>query len=259
MREKKAVQKLINLQNPRPFVYACGRYPSDFQKTTVAYPIAPARNGNVLVFDLRVNLEDYLAEQDKLRAEKGKDYKENPSCFPVVKELKYNHCPAVAPTGVLSQGDAWNKIQLSEEQVNRNLGILGKHPDFIERVRTAYEEQPEFGPAVDPESALYDGFLDSKDANLCATIRASKPAELTTFMPDFQDERLPELYVHYKARNFENLLSESEQAQWEKYRLERLKRQSQGYMEELQKLAKAGKDAYLLEELQLWYQSLLPY
>ncbi|MCR4753764.1 MAG: exodeoxyribonuclease I, partial [Candidatus Saccharibacteria bacterium] len=91
MRDKKSVQKLINLDRPTPFVYSSGRYSSEFEKTTVAYPIAPAKNGNVLVFDLRQNLDELLVQEE-------------PKFFPTVKELKYNHCPAVAPIGVLEQG-----------------------------------------------------------------------------------------------------------------------------------------------------------
>lgn len=250
MREKKEVQKLINLENPKPFVYACGRYSSEHQKTTVAFPIAPAKNGNVLVFDLRYNLEEYLASQEE---------KDNPSYYPVVKELKYNHCPAVAPLGVLEQSDSWEKINLTKEQVENNLKILVSHPDFIERVRSINEERPEFGPAADPESALYDGFLDQPDRNACATVRAAKKQDLANFHPEFHDPRLEELLLHYKARNFDGILSEDEQAKWDQYRLGRLKSRANDYIKAIQSLNEEGKDSYILQELQLWYESLLPY
>ena len=62
MRGKRDVQKLINLENPKPFVYSSGRYSNEFNKTTVAVPLAPGRNGNILVYDLRYNLELVLSE-----------------------------------------------------------------------------------------------------------------------------------------------------------------------------------------------------
>ena len=93
MRDKRAVQKLINLENPQPFVYSCGRYSSENNKTSVAFPIAPAKNGNVLVFDLRYNLDDLLKEKAELAKT---DPAKSESFYPIVKELKYNHCPAVA-------------------------------------------------------------------------------------------------------------------------------------------------------------------
>ena len=78
MRDKKAVQQLVNLEKPAPFVYSSGRYSSEYNKTTVAYPIAPAKNGNVLVFDLRYNLDELLAQEE-------------PKFFPTVKEMKYSN------------------------------------------------------------------------------------------------------------------------------------------------------------------------
>ena len=69
----------------------------------------------------------------------------------------------------------------------------------------------------------------------------------------------PDLLLHYKARNFERSLTESEHQKWEEYRLARIKAKQNEYIKAIQQLAAEGKDSYVLEELQLWYQSLLPY
>ena len=53
MRDKRAVQRLVNLETKQPFVYTSGRYDKQHAKTTVAFPLAPAPNSNVLVYDLR--------------------------------------------------------------------------------------------------------------------------------------------------------------------------------------------------------------
>ena len=247
MRDKKAVQKLVNLDKPTPFVYSSGRYSSEFEKTTVVYPIAPAKNGNVLVFDLRQNLDELLKQ-------------EGPTFFPTVKEMKYNHCPAVAPLGVLEQGDGWGKIRLTKAQVEANLKSLLAHPDFIEKMRTENEEREEFPPAIDPESALYDGFLDNTDRTRCDAVRRATMNELADFHPDFHDPRLPDLLLHYKARNFAETLSESEHKKWEEYRIGRIKAHQNSYIKAIQEIAtQPNSDSYILEELQLWYQSLLPY
>jgi len=247
MRDKKAVQKLINLDKPTPFVYSSGRYSSEFEKTTVAYPIAPAKHGNVLVYDLRQNLDELLGQEES-------------SFFPTVKELKYNHCPAVAPLGVLEQGGGWQKIGLTKEQVQRNLKSLLAHPDFIEKMRTQNEERAEFPPAADPESALYDGFLDDSDKTRCAAVRRATINELADFHPDFHDSRLPDLLLHYKARNFPQTLSEQEHEKWNQYCISRIKARQNSYIKAIQEIAaQPNADSYILEELQLWYQSLLPY
>ena len=256
MREKKAVQQLINLENPQAFVYSCGCYPSANNKTTIAFPIAPAKNGNVLVFDLRYNLEDLLKEKQELaktEPEKAESF------YPVVKELKYNHCPAVAPLGVMKQGDSWKQINLDEATVQKNLEILLQHPEFVERMRTQYENKDEFPPAPDAESALYDGFLDNSDRKTCEAVRNASVKDIAAFHPIFHDERLSKMYIHYKARNFEDTLTETERASWDKYRLEKIKARQNSYIKALQDLNAQGADPFLLEELQLWYQSLLPY
>lgn len=281
MRGKRAVQQLVNLERPQPFAYASGRYPSAYEKTTVAYPIAPASHGNLLVFDLRYNLDELLAQEQagraKLAAQKAAG--EQPPkrafselepwekhYFPIVKKLQYNHCPAVAPLGVLEKSDGWNKIKLTKEQIECNLKSLQSHPEFVERM--AQLNRPDFPPAVDAESALYDGFLDEPDRRLCAVVRGNGAEDLADFHPNFSDERLPELLLHYKAKNFPSSLAEEEAAQWEAYRVKRLTAQSETFLKEISRIQQAlARDqtfgnktadecAFLVEELLLWYESL---
>lgn len=284
MRDKRKVAELVNLDHKQPFVYASGRYSSEFEKTTVAFPLTAGRNSNILVFDLRYNLDELLAAENeesknllketiKSDAKKA-ELKKPKTFFPIVKELALNKCPAVAPTGVLDakSGDktGWERIGLSKETIKKNLESLLAHPEFAERLRTQYEDRPEYPEAIDMESALYDGFLSEKDSLLCNAVRNADADRLADFHPDFSDERLPDLLLHYKAKNYPSALSKDESAKWEEYRLARLNRQLPGFqkqMEELQACISAGKDTtekgqkidpFILEELSLWYQSLQP-
>ncbi len=274
LRKKRDVMRLINLDNPQPFVYASGRYPSKTAFTTVAYPIAPAANNSLLVYDLRHNLDELLQGEAAAREngtfDKKKPYREREiwerDYFPVVKKLQFNHCPAVAPIGVLGKENGWDKVSLNETTVQQNLESLRAHPEFIERM--AALPRPEYGRADDVESMLYDGFLQHSDQRLCAVVRRNGADELADFHPEFQDERLPELLLHYKAKNFPAALSELETEQWETYRTKRLDRQGPKFLKELQdiqiQLAQNqgfnGKSVdecrYLAEELMLWYQNL---
>ncbi|MDO4889604.1 MAG: exodeoxyribonuclease I [Candidatus Saccharibacteria bacterium] len=236
MRNKRMVQKLVNLENPAPFVYTCGRYSGEYDKTTVAFPLAPSKNGNVLVYDLRQEPSDEIS-------------------YPTIKELYYNRCPAVAPLGVLDKDSGWEKIGLDKEAIEKNLKELLKHPEIAEKAREENENRPEFPEAIDPESALYDGFLDDGDRSLCGLVRAADKNALTDLHPDFTDDRLEPLLLHYKAKNFPGTLSEDEQKKWEGYRLERLKRQAGPFEKQLEEIS--GKtDPFIVEELLLWYQSL---
>ena len=60
MRNKKEIMNLVNIKNPKPFVYASGRYDAEYNKTTVAYPIAMADYDNMFVYDLRYNPENWI-------------------------------------------------------------------------------------------------------------------------------------------------------------------------------------------------------
>ena len=239
MRDKREVKQLVNLDEKRLVVYASGRYASEFNKTTVVVPFAPGRNGNVLVYDLRYNLRQ-LAAASCLKL------------FPIVKELCYNKCPAVAPMAVLDANDGWGRIGLSRVQVEKNLKTLMEHPEFAERMRSEYENQPEFPSAVEPEAALYDGFLDDTDRVKVAAVRNADANKLADFHPDFHDPRLPELLLHYKGRNYLESLSEHEAEEYEKYRRARLERQAPKFIQELEKI----EDDFIKEELLLYMQSL---
>ncbi len=243
MRDKKEVKKLINLENKKPFVYASGRYSSANNKTTVAFPLTSSRNGNILVFDLRNNLEELLQ-------------KENTSFFPALKELCFNKCPAVAPLAVLDKEDGWQKINLSRIEIEKNLEVLLNHPEFAESMREKYENGPEFPQASTPEAALYDGFLNDRDRTRCDAVRGANANQLADFVPEFTDERLPELLIHYKARNFYDSLTASEKDKWEEFRAARIAAKAPSFLKELDQIR--AKDSQVADQLQAYYDSILP-
>ncbi len=242
IRNKNDVKKYVNLDDKKPFVYASGRYPAEFNKTTVAFPLTSGRNGNVLVFDLRYNLEELLKQEE-------------PKFYPVVKELCLNKCPAVAPISVLEKYDGWQKIGLDKNTVQQNLEVLLKHPDFAEKMREEKENLPEFPEAIEPEAAIYEGFVNDADRVKIAAVRNADEDKLADFCPDFHDPRLPELLLHYKGRNFPRALSETEAEEYEKYRSDRIKRQAPKFLTELQSLYE--KDEFVAEELKLYFESLI--
>ncbi|MBP7485558.1 MAG: exodeoxyribonuclease I, partial [Aquabacterium sp.] len=86
-------------------------------------------------------------------------------------------------------------------------------------------------PAVDVDEDLYGGFLSQHDRRTLDRIRALTAAEraqkLADRSPAFEDERLEELLFRYRARNFEDSLSEEEQERWHQHCSERL-HQGQG-------------------------------
>lgn len=262
MRDKKEVTKLVNLEDPQPFVYSSGRYDAQFEKTSVAFPLSPGtKPGAVLVYDLRVDPTPFLnASPAQLAsvifADRATREREDFQRLPV-KDLSYNKCPAVAPLGVLDE-PTQKRLGLGLELVKKHMAILAANPAFAGSVREAFEMREPFESSTDPESQLYDGFINDKDKGRMSAVRAATADELADFHPQFIDERLPELLFRYKARSFPSSLSEEEQVAWEKYRTEKLRTQLPLYMEQLKKLASYTRDTYLLEELQLWAENVMP-
>lgn len=265
LRDKKEVQALVNLYDKRPFVYTSGRYDAEHEKTTVAFPLTTSKNGAVVVYDLRYDPTEWLEKSvEELRAvlfasweERKKDgYQKLP-----VKELQYNRAPAVAPLGVLEQHGGWGKIHLDQQTVERHKKLLLAAPHFAENIRSLYENQPEFAKKTDPEARLYDGFVSDHDKLRVEAVRQKNASELADFHPEFQDERLPGLLLHYKARNFPKSLSEDEATQWEQWRAARVQAQLPSVVQSLERISRGqltDEQSYLLQEVQLWVESVMP-
>ena len=266
IRDKKSVMKLVNLDVKQPFVYTSGRYDSEFNKTTVAFPVTSAPNSNILVYDLRHDPAQFVdLSEDELAKKLFATWEERKADGFVavpVKVLQYNRCPAVAPLGVLEGSDGWKKIGLTLETVENHKKTLLAHPEFAERLRSIFERKREYKQSDDPEAKLYDGFVDGPDKVRIEAVRNADAAKLADFQPNFNDERLSPLLLHYKARSFPSVLSESEVAAWETWRGERIQKQLPSFLKSLQRLSAevAGNDdkGFLLQELQLWAEAIVP-
>ena len=239
MRDKKRVAELVNLDNPQPIVYTSRVFPGEIAKTSVVYPVAKGTTGNILVLDLR--------------HEPSPDH---------VYQIALNKCPTVAPLGVLTKGDAWKNIKLDLAAVKQNLAKYKANPEIL-KAKIKELSSRSYDKAVDSESALYDGFLHDGDKALMAMIRQASKEKLKGMSLKFDDGRMPSLYVHYKARNYPDILTEDELKDWEKYRLARLNRQAPRFLAEIETLQKAGKtsrgqdcDPEILQALLDWYQML---
>jgi len=265
MRDKNKIKQLVNLDEKQAFVYTSGRYESDHQKTTIAFPLTAAPNGNVVVYDLRYDPADFLDLSIKelstrlyatWEERQADDFVRVP-----LKELQYNRAPAIAPLGVLEQENGWDNIHLTQAVIHKHQKLLLSRPDFAERVREVFESRPEFGKSPDPESRLYDSFVSEGDRLRVESVRQANEAQLVDLQPSFQDERLPELLIHYKARNFPKTLSEDEAAQWETWRAKRLHRELPKFLASLNRVStqkRSERDTFILTELQLWAESIAP-
>jgi exodeoxyribonuclease-1 len=226
--------------------------------------LAPAKNSNVLVYDLRYDPSAFIDLSAKELAAKlfasWDERKKEDFVRVPVKELQYNRAPAVAPLGVLEQSSGWEKIGLTLDVIEKHKALLVANPQFAENIRSAFESREEYKKSKDPEAMLYDGFLPDKDRMRVEVVRNATERELSDFHPEFSDERLSPLLLHYKARNFPKILSESEVVEWEVWRSARLTSQLPGFMKSISAYATSEDDSiqFIMRELQLWAESILP-
>lgn len=265
LRDKNEVKKLVNLDDKKPFVYTSGRYDAAYDKTTVAFPLTAGKNGNVIVYDLRYDPAQLIDLDSKELAKKlyatwEERQAEGFVSLPV-KELQYNRAPAVAPLGVLEQGDGWAKLKLDMATIESNRNTLLEAPHFAENIRSLFESKPEFKKSPDVEAQLYDGFLNDSDRVRVQAVVSADERNLADYHPQFQDERLDQLLLHYKARNFPKVLSVDEIRAWEEWRVARLQRQLPGFMKSLERLGKqelTDSQQFIMQELQLWLENIAP-
>jgi exodeoxyribonuclease-1 len=214
MRDKNEVKKLANLDDKQPFVYTSGRVDADFHKTTVVFPLTAGKNGNVVVYDLRIDPTPFVDMDSKELAKKmyasWEERKAEGFVALPAKEMQYNRAPAVAPLGVLEQADGWKRIGLDKETIEKHRNILLSAPHFAENLRELFESKPEYKKSPDPEEQLYDGFISDADKLRSQAVASADSTALSDMHPDFQDERLSTLLLHYKARSFPKSLSSDE-------------------------------------------------
>jgi len=261
--DKHSVLNIITPGQPKPFVYASGRYSSSYQKTTVATVIAEGRTPNsYLVWDLRYDPVDFtsLSEAEilgNLTADRATRRQDDFVPIPI-KELSINKCPAVAPLGVLDSASEV-RISLSRTEAMKHYHQLNSQAGLIKRLTRAWCKRPAFPPAGDVEGKLYDSFTPKSDQTKIRLVAAADSTGLADLHPNFTDERLDELLFRYKARQCPASLSEAEEERWRKFRRAKLEQELPAYLSELSKLASSPvADQFILEELQLWAESIAP-
>lgn len=273
MRDKRRVENLV--AGKQPFVYTSGKYPSEFEKTTIVYTICeqPDRQGSAFVYDLRIDPTQYKDSTPEQLAELWRWKKDVDAPRLPVKTLHYNKCPAVAPTGVLDEASQ-KRLGIDMKVIGKHLAILKSMGDLEERLCKAWKlvdagrAQTKLVKTADEvDSRIYDGFFGGQDKQNMRVVRGAEPDELSALDMHFEDDRLISLLPLYKARNYSGILTAEERAEWDAFCERKLlagdkhSRMAKFFMR-LQELAQTGNltehQSYLLEELRLYGESIMP-
>ena len=106
---------------------------------------------------------------------------------------------------------------LDLEQALRHAATARDLPDMSAIWPEVFRRPEPDGP-VDPEHDLYGGFVGNADRRRLTQLRALDPVALARARTGFDDPRLAELLLRWRARNHPDTLTPDEAAQWQQHR-----------------------------------------
>ena len=210
----------------QPFLHVSGMFPVEHGCLALVYPLAqhPTNKNEILVWDCRHDPSELFAlDADTIRTRmftRASELPEGVTRLPI-KSVHLNKSPMLVgnlKTLSPAQATRWD-IDLDVGRANAALAAAG--PD-MRAVWAQVLQKPASGTAVDVDEDLYGGFVSKEDRRQLESLRMQKPEALAGRRVSFEDERLNELLLRYRARNFPHTLTEEEMQTWEAHRAARL-------------------------------------
>lgn len=272
LRIKNNVADKMDVLNKKPLVHVSGMFPVEQGCMSMVVPLAwhPVNRNAVICFDLNVDptpLYELNVQQiqNQVFSKKEELAEQGLTRLPL-KMIHTNRCPVVAP-GKMVTPEVAERWSLDGNRFRQHLSIIKGQEDITEKLQAVFAEV-EHTHSTDVDSMLYNGFFGQTDRSMMRDIVELDQHGISEIQPEFQDQRLPELFFRYKARNFPDCLDGDEHDRWEQHRQNRLLKGQDGYLtfetfaKELQACAHSisnANDQHLLEELHLYAESIYPY
>jgi exodeoxyribonuclease-1 len=280
LRDKREVQAVIGSidAHRQPFLHVSGKYDPQRGYTAVVWPLArhPTNTNEVIVWDLDSDPCDLLGLSASVIRQRlftrREELPEGVKRLPI-KSIHINQSPVVIKgVATLSEARAthWG-IDVAQALANAQRGLANLAAlDAIPWAEVFQREQA-VGEALDAEQTLYGGaFLSQSDRRTLERLRTLDGSRLALERAAFEDGRLEELLLRYRARNWADTLSPEEQAQWLAHCRARLIDGKGGHrpvsqvLEKIDELAQQAIDTdderaqAVLEALVDWVQAIVP-
>lgn len=224
LRHKSVALGLLDWLNLTPVLHVSGRYSAARGAgVAVVAPLGqvPGRSNEIIVYDLEHDPGELIELdageiEDRLYTARA-DLPEGVSRI-ALKTVHANRSPMLAPLSVLQDRDV-ERLALDMPRAHAHLERLRAHAHGLRaKLTEVYSRAPM--ASLDPDLALYDGFVADVDRARFAQLRAGlhrcDPAI------NFRDPRLSELAFRWRARNAPEALDAGEHARWQALRRERL-------------------------------------
>ena len=225
LRDKRRVRELLDRRVP--LLHVSARYPAALGCIAPILPLCPhPGNGNgVICVDLRASPDLLLnLTADELRTRLFTPASELPEGVERVplKTIHVNRSPILAPMKTLGP-EAAARWSIDPDALADHARRLRDAAATIEDKVRAVHRAPDGPIETDPDLMIYSGgFFSDADRRAMDAIHGLDPAELSDHAPSFQDPRLGEMLLRYRARNWPETLTPEEREDWDLFRLARL-------------------------------------
>ena len=225
LRKKERVATEISLPNKKAFLHVSGMIPVERGCITAVWPLAlhPQNKNEVIVWDLHYDPSELFsldaATIQQRMFSKADALPEGMSRLPI-KSIHLNKSPIVISNLKTLSAERAAHWGIDLQQVHSNAEIAAGAPDMSQIWLEVFLRSS--AAEVDVDEDLYGGFVGSNDRRLLNDLRAMSAEQLKNACAVFQDPRLDKLLFRFRARNFPQSLSQTEQQQWEQHRTARL-------------------------------------
>lgn len=272
-RTKQAVQSKLDVVSMKPVLHVSSRYPVEHGNLAIVAPIGshPVNKNAVFAWDLRYDPTPLMTlpveELQRLMYTRREELNDNDPRI-ALKQIHTNKCPIIAPAGMLNSEEA-ARLQIDGNTCRTHLQILRSMDGLQHKLLELFADNP-FEAESDPDLMIYSGgFFSDADKKTMTVIREAGPDTLQSLDLPFQDGRLEEMFLRYKARNCPFVLTDEEQQIWEEYRSRRLLGpDNQGHLtmevfyQKLNELYSqpdcTDRNRLILEELAVYAESIYP-
>ncbi|MDN0119835.1 exodeoxyribonuclease I [Yersinia frederiksenii] len=221
-RSKHKINALIDIVNMTPLVHVSGMFGAARGNTSWVAPLAwhPDNKNAVIMCDLAGDMSPLLSlDSDTLRERlyTRRDKLNAGDAAVPLKLVHINKCPVLAPAKTLLAENA-ERLGIDRQRCLENLQLLRQNPQIREKVVALFAQAEAFAVSDDVDAQLYNGFFSDADRATMKIILQTEPQNLPALDLTFQDSRLEPLFFRFRARNYPNTLTDSEQQRWLEHR-----------------------------------------
>ncbi|MBV1777427.1 exodeoxyribonuclease I [Burkholderiaceae bacterium DAT-1] len=226
MRNKQTVLAEIAKSEGRAFLHVSGMFGA--AKANIALVTAlgwhPDNRNQLIVWDLAYDplaLFELTTEQVRQRMFTPAEQLPRDVARLPIKTIHINRSPIVVGDLRVLSGTRAEQLGIDLAQAEKHLANLQKAPAPMFSWHDIFKSESIKLPK-DVDGALYDGFIQDGDRRRLDQLRTYSSQQLASAHATFDDPRLPDLLMRYRARNWPDTLSQDEQHWWQTHREERL-------------------------------------